>query len=87
MVSIPLEQGGVFRLIILALLHYAKCVSIPLEQGGVFRLEVGALFLPEELFQSLWNRAGSFDRNDVSLHDADYVSIPLEQGGVFRRTL
>ena len=37
-VSIPLEQGGVFRLIALTGLAYSGYVSIPLEQGGVFRL-------------------------------------------------
>ena len=39
-----------------------KHVSIPLEQGGVFRPNAG-YFVPtgKAVFQSLWNRAGSFD--------------------------
>ena len=38
-VSIPLEQGGVFRPIT-AQEEDEFLVSIPLEQGGVFRLDV-----------------------------------------------
>ena len=36
-VSIPLEQGGVFRLLFMGLTKSISHVSIPLEQGGVFR--------------------------------------------------
>ena len=35
-VSIPLEQGGVFRLLIILLVLKSVLVSIPLKQGGVF---------------------------------------------------
>ena len=34
--------------------------------------------------QSLWNRAGSFDRLSIWFRPSTSVSIPLEQGGVFR---
>ena len=34
--------------------------------------------------QSLWNRAGSFDRFSSTSGGSVRVSIPLEQGGVFR---
>ena len=37
-VSIPLEQGGVFRPRQITLSPLFSKVSIPLEQGGVFRL-------------------------------------------------
>ena len=37
------------------------------------------------VFQSLWNRAMSFDlRSRVALANKTKVSIPLEQGNVFR---
>ena len=36
-------------------------VSIPLEQGEVFRHEININIPYSRLFQSLWNRAGSFD--------------------------
>ncbi len=37
-VSIPLEQGSVFRPLSLTLILAVTVVSIPLEQGSVFRL-------------------------------------------------
>ena len=37
LVSIPLEQGGVFRHKLGQVVTLADFVSIPLEQGGVFR--------------------------------------------------
>ena len=37
-VSIPLEQGGVFRRLNGYKTKLSERVSIPLEQGGVFRL-------------------------------------------------
>ena len=37
MVSIPLEQGGVFRPVNVDCYFQLVFVSIPLEQGGVFR--------------------------------------------------
>ena len=36
-------------------------VSIPLEQGEVFRHEININIPYSRLFQSLWNRTGSFD--------------------------
>ena len=82
-VSIPLEQGGVFRLKTKQRINTNK-VSIPLKQGEVFRrycwfrfcywrwvsipLEQGGVFRPIVL--------------PTGLHRQ--VSIPLEQGEVFR---
>ena len=84
-VSIPLEQGEVFRPKNIFCITGLIKVSIPLEQGGVFRpmkvrkngnwlsfnpFGTGRGLSTEELwstdvvlakFQSLWNRAGSFD--------------------------
>ena len=37
-------------------------MGIPLEQGGVFRRDIHLDALLEDEFQSLWNRAGSFDK-------------------------
>ena len=39
LVSIPLEQGNVFRLNLPLTLTADRLVSIPLEQGNVFRLK------------------------------------------------
>ena len=39
LVSIPLEQGNVFRRMTTYYYFNAMCVSIPLEQGNVFRLK------------------------------------------------
>ena len=40
-------------------------VSIPLEQGGVFRQSVLRFIKRYLWFQSLWSRAGSFDKEQV----------------------
>ena len=84
-VSIPLEQGNVFR----QQQHVNRLrgclVSIPLEQGNVFRPGGPDKTGVETLSQSLWNRAMSFD---WYLHERwcrSCVSIPLEQGNVFRQ--
>ena len=61
-VSIPLEQGNVFRQN-----KYVQAgaftvqVSIPLEQGNVFRPVTDKNKIKEGRSQSLWNRAMSFD--------------------------
>ena len=59
-VSIPLEQGSVFRRKDEEELAKMAQVSIPLEQGSVFRpnTEVVNTFFAS---QSLWNRAVSSD--------------------------
>ena len=41
----------------------------------------------KQLFQSLWNRAMSFDRRILLRSNAKTVSIPLEQGNVFRQNI
>ena len=83
-VSIPLEQGGVFRRYCWFRFCYWRWVSIPLEQGEVFRHEININIPYSRLFQSLWNRAGSFDKNSQQVKLLSFVSIPLEQGEVFR---
>ena len=61
-VSIPLEQGNVFRPNYAEELAAQDDVSIPLEQGNVFRLVDNLLASAKKLAsQSLWNRAMSFD--------------------------
>ena len=59
-VSIPLEQGEVFRQH-LSPKWKSIMVSIPLAQGGVFRRGHRDLSPDVNGFQSLWSRAGSFD--------------------------
>ena len=51
-VSIPLEQGNVFRRVGLAVLVDQEQVSIPLEQGNVFRLQWGVQALCGKASQS-----------------------------------
>ena len=60
-VSIPLEQGSVFRRY--GSREFSRCsiVSIPLEQGSVFRHITQATNVQDFLSQSLWNRAVSSD--------------------------
>ena len=60
-VSIPLEQGSVFRLSNREEKVARLVVSIPLEQGSVFRQIASQLDEGESLSQSLWNRAVSSD--------------------------
>ena len=60
-------------------------VSSPLEQGNVFRLNALDKGESVRAFQSLWNRAMSFDYAMRAELSAIQVSIPLEQGNVFRR--
>ena len=59
-VSIPLEQGNVFRLDTAEYATDAE-VSIPLEQGNVFRRCNKRKIWLLDRSQSLWNRAMSFD--------------------------
>ena len=64
LVSIPLEQGSVFRRIY-AFGLAGKLVSIPLEQGSVFRPRRIIRSSDGQSSQSLWNRAVSFDFNSI----------------------
>ena len=64
-VSIPLEQGNVFRHLSLWCNHCVSSVSIPLEQGNVFRLRSVATGISVSVSQSFWNRAMSFDISEV----------------------
>ena len=59
-VSIPLEQGRVFRRNSKRI-DELENVSIPLEQGRVFRLKRVYFTKGDNWSQSLWSRAGSFD--------------------------
>ena len=85
-VSIPLEQGSVFRLSkVINLTQHA--LSQSLWNRAVSFDKIGVNNLIERcLSQSLWNRAVSFDqaKADSGLAES-MVSIPLEQGSVFRR--
>ena len=51
---------------------------------GLSTYEYREIFKENGLSQSLWNRAGSFDRFSSTSGGSVRVSIPLEQGGVFR---
>ena len=86
-VSIPLEQGGVFRR------HFFNFLKAKIQfqslwnRAGSFDLQEEREFLAGIKSQSLWNRARSFDLfHDTSCVRSNCVSIPLEQGKVFRRT-
>ena len=60
-VSIPFEQGDVFRPIGDLYVNFKIYVSIPFEQGDVFRLKRISYAIDYELSQSLSSRAMSFD--------------------------
>ena len=64
-VSIPLEQGYVFRPDWHDNTLSEQIVSIPLEQGNVFRLVLAGLRDRAKESQSLWNRAMSFDSRNL----------------------
>ena len=66
LVSIPLEQGNVLRQKPVFHLVARKNVSIPLEQGNVLRLKMQQAKKMTILSQSLWNRAMSYDFNQLS---------------------
>ena len=66
-VSIPFEQGNVFRHTSAAQLSTKKLVSIPFEQGDVFRCANNDQFNELLKSQSLSSRAMSFDDNDHPL--------------------
>ncbi len=84
-VSIPLEQGNVFRQQKYSEALEGTMVSIPLEQGNVFRHSNKFILALLGMSQSLWNRAMSFDLLIITLICLRIiVSIPLEQGNVFR---
>ena len=83
-VSIPLEQGNVFRHVRFGLNELIVGVSIPLEQGNVFRQteqEIQAV-----IQVSIPLEQGNVFRQNITGDNyvADKVSIPLEQGNVFR---
>ena len=61
LVSIPLEQGNVFRPRTCHDSYLVVTVSIPLEQGNVFRHAICWKWTRQCMSQSLWNRAMSFD--------------------------
>ena len=61
-VSIPFEQGDVFRPNKLKQIFFTFLVSIPFEQGDVFRPVTGKFSGTLEVSQSLSSRAMSFDK-------------------------
>ena len=84
-VSIPFEQGDVFRQAGLGITE-GGWVSIPFEQGDVFRpitsrqakaLKVSIPFEQGDVFRRIKMKEFTTD---------DQVSIPFEQGDVFRPT-
>ena len=83
-VSIPLEQGGVFRPSKKSLRNKPNLSQSLWNRVGSFDLSIARGFINLTLSQSLWNRAGSFDPKAVWIQQPNNVSIPLEQGRVFR---
>ena len=84
-VSIPLEQGSVFRQKCQIGLCRPQLSQSLWNRAVSFDEQRVSQAVGYELSQSLWNRAVSFDKSSrfEKLH-ALKVSIPLEQGSVFR---
>ena len=85
-VSIPFEQGDVFRQEEFNIVTKYFNVSIPFDQGNVFRLYGDLHMSIRSLSQSLSSRAMSFDNYGKFWFKWFLrVSIPFEQGDVFRQ--
>ena len=87
-VSIPLEQDWVFR----QSLQFDERIQAASQsfwnRARSFDFIVCNHSRRKKVFQSLQNRAGSFDLDDIFTNPEKYlVSIPLEQGRVFRLTI
>ena len=88
-VSIPLEQGNVFRhgTDTSYEVHHCKFQSLwnrAMSFDSIIEQEEDEFLA----FQSLWNRAMSFDTaKSTGFQSVEEVSIPLEQGNVFRRSV
>ena len=84
-VSIPFDQGNVFRQPSRHSCSSPKSVSIPFDQGNVFRRLDRYLGETKTVkSQSLSIRAMSFDTYSKTTYKTRHVSIPFEQGDVFR---
>ena len=59
----------------------------PFGTGQCLSTEIEIEGKPTFVSQSLWNRAMSFDLNNLAINKKLFVSIPLEQGNVFRRRI
>ena len=85
-VSIPLEQGNVFRQAIKENFDTADSLN-PFGTGQCLSTQnntaISAVIM---MSQSLWNRAMSFDIHFIDNLKRGVVSIPLEQGNVFRQS-
>ena len=85
-VSIPLEQGNVFRRLNDEEVIKTESQSL-WNRAMSFDLEALDKLLGISKSQSLWNRAMSFDESGIQGIVGLGVSIPLEQGNVFRHHL
>ena len=84
-VSIPFDQGNVFRQPSRHSCSSPKSVSIPFDQGNVFRRLDRYLGETKTVkSQSLSIRAMSFDTYSKTTYETRRVSIPFDQGYVFR---
>ena len=84
-VSIPLEQGSVFRQKCQIGLCRPQLSQSLWNRAVSFDEQRVSQAVGYELSQSLWNRAVSFDLDKgESVRADEIVSIPLEQGSVFR---
>ena len=84
-VSIPLEQGSVFRLMGLCKVLRDLIRLNPFGTGQCLSTAQGLKSCVIARSQSLWNRAVSFDNKSICSLNNKKVSIPLEQGSVFRQ--
>ena len=84
-VSIPLEQGSVFRLLISAISLTPEVSQSLWNRAVSFDITNCGRLGQKKTSQSLWNRAVSFDKVAIIWLIAQSVSIPLEQGSVFRQ--
>ena len=85
-VSIPLEQGNVFRLLFIRCRLVYRSLN-PFGTGQCLSTTFSDKEKATLKSQSLWNRAMSFDEMNRIKHEIEMVSIPLEQGNVFRRNI
>ena len=79
-VSIPFEQGDVFRRLQMRQVRWQYLVSIPFEQGDVFRHERAVEVHTGYQSQSLSSRAMSFDKPVDAIVKNDECLNPFRAG-------
>ena len=79
-----MEQGSVLRRVDVGLVHSLISSLNPFGTGQCLTTDYLEAERNENLSQSLWNRAVSYDLNEKQRKNQYPVSIPLEQGSVLR---